>query len=352
MKYYYSVISLIILTGLLEGQQPYLSVDQIQEEWQDYTDFQKQELVSFSNFLMDEGFYERALLGYFRFLYKFPHDSLKYSAYFQIAKAYELMGKLELSLKYYQRIVDEAPPSTLAAKASDRQIIYLLYIRGDLTEVFERTAHSEDPYYLIFRGYAYMQELKWTEARISFKAAEVLFDHSHYSKLLRPLYKALNAAENAPLKKRMPALLSALAPGGGHLYLKQYENALGSAFSSILLYSAIFSFTAIEQGNSLNFQDNRQRLIPVANKLNSTDGSVNSSEYQIPDRLKLKSSRKKILVIPVTIALGLYVGSIWKTVNDIDSANHRLVERFVGRVSDRYPIDRFLDYRTPEFYLK
>lgn len=352
MKYYYSVINLVILTCLLKSQEPYRSVDQIQTEWQDYTYFQKQELVSFSNFLMDEGFYERALLGYFRFLYKYPHDSLKYSAYFQIAKAYELMGKLDLSMKYYQRIVDEAPPSALAAQAADRQIIYLVYISGDMPAVLERTAKGKDPYYLVYRGYAHMQDLKWTEARIAFKAAEVLFDHSHYSKLLRPLYKALAAAENAPLKKRMPALLSALVPGGGHLYLKQYENALGSAFSSILLYSAIFSFPDMKQGNSLNFQENRQRLIPVANELNNTNRSAYFSGYQIPHDLKLKSSRKKILVIPITIALGLYAGSIWKTVHDIDSANQRLVERFVGRVSDRYPIERFLDYRTPEFYLK
>jgi len=352
MKHTCIYIFLILSMCSLFAQDPYRSVDQIQEEWQDYADFQKQELVSFSNFLMDEGFYERALLGYFRYLYKYPDDSLKYNAYFQIAKAYELMGKADLSLQYYERIVNEADSSALSAQAANRQIIYLLYTKGEIDEVFRRT-NSDDPYQLVLRGYAHLQRLQWTEARQSFKTAEVLFDHSHYSKLLRPLYKAIEAAENAPLKKKRLAILSALVPGGGHLYLKQYENALGSAFSSILLYSAIFSIPSMQQSNSIIFQENRQRLFPMTNNLNrGVNTQSRSAQYQAPADLNLKSSRKKVFLVPISILIGLYAGSIWKTIDDIDSANRRLVERFVGRVSERYPLDRFLDYKTPEFYLK
>ncbi|MEC7799579.1 MAG: hypothetical protein VX517_05950, partial [Candidatus Neomarinimicrobiota bacterium] len=44
------------------SQQKYLSPDDIKAEWQNYTSFQRQELVNFANFLFDEQFYERALL--------------------------------------------------------------------------------------------------------------------------------------------------------------------------------------------------------------------------------------------------------------------------------------------------
>ena len=45
--------------------------EDIKNEWRNYTSFQKQELVNFATFLYDEGFYERALLTYFQYLYKY-----------------------------------------------------------------------------------------------------------------------------------------------------------------------------------------------------------------------------------------------------------------------------------------
>lgn len=343
----------ILLTGLLVSQESYQSVDQVKEEWEDYTTFQKQELVAFSNFLMSEGFYERALLGFFQFLYKYPQDSLEFAAYYQIAKSYEYMGNDDLAMNYYQRIIDEAPPESNAAEAADFQITYLTLKGGDYTGVLERTKGTDDPYDLVFQGYAYMQKLEWTAARQSFKAAEARFDHSHYTKLLRPLYKAINTAMNAPLKKRMPALLSALVPGGGHVYLKQYENALGSAFTSLLLYTAILTLPTVDQSGSLTYQSDRQRLIPVRGGY-SINGNSNlfHGGYRIPDELSLKTKRGKLLVAPSMIAIGLYVGSIWKTVHDVDSANRRMVERYMGRVADKLSVERFMEYTEPEFVLK
>ena len=73
----------------LFSQQQYLDVDDIKEEWKDFTSFQRQELISYSTFLFNEGFYERALLGYFQYLYKYPKDELENATYYQIGKCYE-----------------------------------------------------------------------------------------------------------------------------------------------------------------------------------------------------------------------------------------------------------------------
>ena len=91
----------LILTpiGLL-GQQQYLDVEDIKEEWKDFTSFQRQELVNYTNFLYNEGFYERALLGYFQFLYKYPKDELEIATYFQIAKSYENMENWESNIVF------------------------------------------------------------------------------------------------------------------------------------------------------------------------------------------------------------------------------------------------------------
>ena len=78
------ILAPVLLQGLF-GQRQYLDVEDIKEEWKDFTSFQRQELVSYTNFLYNEGFYERALLGYFQFLYKYPKDELEIATYFQIA---------------------------------------------------------------------------------------------------------------------------------------------------------------------------------------------------------------------------------------------------------------------------
>ena len=61
----------------LYGQQRYKSINDIKDEWGDYTDIQSDEMVSFCDFLFKEKHYERCLLTSFQFLYKFPNDPLR-----------------------------------------------------------------------------------------------------------------------------------------------------------------------------------------------------------------------------------------------------------------------------------
>ena len=72
------IIIIFLLLDSMSSQQKYLSPEDVKSEWQDYTSFQRQELVNFATFLYDEEFYERALLVYFQFLYKYPEMSLKW----------------------------------------------------------------------------------------------------------------------------------------------------------------------------------------------------------------------------------------------------------------------------------
>jgi hypothetical protein len=52
------------------------------------------------------------------------------------------------------------------------------------------------------------------------------------------------------------------------------------------------------------------------------------------------------------IAIGLYAGSMWKAIHDIDESNRKLVRRFAGRVTSKLPIEGFMDYNTPDFIIK
>ena len=91
------LIIIFLLLDSISSQQKYLSPEDVKIEWQNYTSFQRQELVNFATFLYDKEFYERALLVYFQFLYKYPGDELEMAAYFKIGKCYEMMETWDLA---------------------------------------------------------------------------------------------------------------------------------------------------------------------------------------------------------------------------------------------------------------
>jgi hypothetical protein len=124
-KYLKYFLVLFLALNSLSAQQKYLDVQDIKEEWKDFTSFQRQELVAYNTFLYSEGFYERALLGYFQYLYKYPKDDLEIAAYYQIAKCYEKLENWDLAKNYYMRIIDETSPGGLNSNAAKKQIHYI-----------------------------------------------------------------------------------------------------------------------------------------------------------------------------------------------------------------------------------
>jgi hypothetical protein len=82
-------IFVYLIVSLVLSQQPYRSVEQVQEEWTDFTSYQREEMVSFCDFLFREGHFERCLLTSFQLLYKFPTDPLKPAVLYYIARCYE-----------------------------------------------------------------------------------------------------------------------------------------------------------------------------------------------------------------------------------------------------------------------
>ena len=66
----------LIITALLIGQENYRSVDQIKSEWSEHTTYQRDEMISFCDFLFNEGHYERSLIACLQFLYRYPEDQM------------------------------------------------------------------------------------------------------------------------------------------------------------------------------------------------------------------------------------------------------------------------------------
>ena len=70
------IIIFLFFVCIVYGQN-FRTVDDIKDDWKNYTTFQKHELLSFCDFLIDGGHYERSILSLFQYLYKFPGDSLE-----------------------------------------------------------------------------------------------------------------------------------------------------------------------------------------------------------------------------------------------------------------------------------
>ena len=62
------IIIVLLFSICITYGQNYRSVDEIKDDWLEHTKFQKQELLSFCDFLINEGHYERALLSLFHTL--------------------------------------------------------------------------------------------------------------------------------------------------------------------------------------------------------------------------------------------------------------------------------------------
>jgi len=226
--------------------------------------------------------------------------------------------------------------------------MYLLLEEREYDQILEKTELSEDPYDLTFRGYAFFNKLKWIEARQSFLAAEEQFDHPYYSKRLAPMFKAIDASANVPLRNKWLSLVASLVPGGGHAYLEQWESA-GAMLASMVLISSMLSSATLTQSGYLAFDQSNQNVVPLSNGIKTEDDTFTQQQgYQFPKSIKLSSENVKILIPPIVVGLGLYIGSIWKTWIDVDQANRARVERFVGKVTNKIAIDRFMDFPEPE----
>ena len=104
-------ILLALLFSWVLSQQAYRSVESIQSEWKEYTSYQKEERVSFCDFLFKEGYYERCLLTAFQILYQYPDDPINSTINYYIGRCYEEMQIYNLAHQYYRQVIQKDPDS-------------------------------------------------------------------------------------------------------------------------------------------------------------------------------------------------------------------------------------------------
>lgn len=349
MRNSFKPILIGFLLGVVWSQQAYRSVESIQTEWNEYTTYQKEEIVSFCDFLFKEGYYERCLLTAFQLLYKFPDDPLSATINYYIARCYEEMQNYKLAHRYYRQVIQMEPELTLIHKAATYRDTYVSLIADEIKDILDATENTYDPYLLTFRGYAFMKKLKWEEARTTFITAQDIFDHSHYNKLMIPLYQTIENVGTVPRHNRYLVFLSGwIMPGGGQFMLREWDKGQG-VLTSVGLLFLISSWGKVESlvgGN--RFIESEAISIPTHNNyVENNSGPDLTNRDKIPEKMSVTSNSSKFVFPPLFISAGIFIGSTVKSFLDTQNKNERLVEFYINERIDKISPSRFLDFPEP-----
>jgi len=342
------IITFLFFVCVVRGQN-FHTVDDIKDNWQDHTTFQKHELLSFCDFLTDGGHYERALLSLFQYLYKFPGDSLEVPVLYHIARSYDLSGNPVLANRYYDQVINISDENFRVSKAAKYRKLIIKYYQEDYESVLEETDNSTDPYMITLRGYIFLKELDWISARQAFLSADERFKHRHYSGLIAPIMQSIDNAAEVPMKNKWQTLAASLVPGGGRAYLREWGNAGGALASFFLVASLASSNTGLLQSGNLSFVDNRNELIPqgVGYKLDDNYLPKSPLSFGLPTEVTLSNTNNNLIYTPAILAASIYLGTILKTYQDVDNANQRLFRNHINITIAKTPLESFMDFAEP-----
>ena len=290
---------LLVASSMLFSQANYRSTAQVESEWGNYTKFQRDEMISFCDFLFSEGYYERCLISSFQFLYRLPNDPTKPALLYLIARSYEEMENYSLARRYYRRVMASEPVNSVAHKSSKYREIYCYLMEGELNAVLSNTENSEDPYFLTMRGYCYLQSLEWESARTTFISAEEKFKDKYYSKLMIPLYQTIENVSSINQHSKLKVAISGLIfPGGGQLVLRDKTNAQGIFISTFLLYGIYSLSSSNDTSGDIRFYNSPGMVTPTYKGVNS---SFHLSEGSLAKTITTKSALIKYTLPPLSL---------------------------------------------------
>ena len=338
----------ILLLGLAFSQNDiYRNTESIKDEWKGYTSYQKDEALSFCDFLFKNGHYERCLLSSFQLLYRFSDDKNLSAVYYYIARCYEEMRNYSLAKDYYAKVLQMESKGSVAYDASFHRTAYVALMMGEHDEILKET--NEDPYSKVFRGYAYLSRSNWEEARATFISAQASFSHPHYDNLIIPIYETIEEVHTIPKHNRYFVSLMSMIPGGGQFVLGEKNKGQG-IFSSVGLMLLISSWTGVEKlvGNSRAIE-NISNSIPMYKNYN--DGSLLRNN-QLPERISTSSSSFKYAVPPLLVGTGIFIASSFTSFNDTKIKNQELIEIYLKKRLSEHPASRFLDFPEPQLIQK
>ncbi len=353
MQHHKRIIILIVLWSFCFSQKLNRTVDDIKEEWVGYTSFQKEEMISFCDFLFQDRHYERCLLVAFQILYKLPNDPAIPTINYYIARCYEEMKSYELAHKYYNEVKRIDTPGSLAYKAAEYRNHYVSLLANEIDELLINTKNTDDPYLMTFRGYAYLKRFEWERARTSFIAAQSIFNHSHYNDLMNPLFQTIEKVGSIPnYNKYIVFFTSSIFPGGGQFLLKEWNKGQGVLTSVGLMY-LILNWAQIESYQGADrILDNYSSSVPIVMNFESINRNIKLKQKdRLPMELKISNSSFNYLAPPLFIGAGIFIGSMVNSFKDTKHKNKKLIQYYIDDKIKKFPPSRFLDLSEPSLII-
>jgi len=344
LKYYFC----FFLSCQLFSQQTYRSVDEIESEWGGYASYQKEEMVSFCDFLFKEKNYERCLLSCFQLILKLKNDPIIPNIYYYIGRCYEELENYDLAIKYYNEVLNLVEDQSEFYKAAYYRYMHVTLLKGNNDQLIIDTRDTKDPYLLILQGYAFLKNNNFGDARTSFVSAQSVFNHSHYNKLITPIYKIIEDIGSVKNYNKYSVLLLGLFfPGGGHFMLKDYDEGKGIAATVSLLilmrnWGKAFNYEA--NSNSLYYTE--ANSIPVYNSYDVTKFSnILKKNDKIPLSLNFEYSSSSRMSI--FLAASVLFSSAWYSYKKTLIKNSDLIAFYINNHIGKYPASNFLDFSEP-----
>tara|TARA_Y100001970_G_C13885942_1_gene676226 strand:- start:97 stop:777 length:681 start_codon:yes stop_codon:yes gene_type:complete len=219
-------------------------------------------------------------------------------------------------------------------------------MEGDNKSVLINTAGSDDPYELTMRAFSYFQSLKWEDARVLFISAEEKFDHRHYSKLMVPIYQAIDNVSNVRQHSHAKVALSGLFfPGGGQYALNDRQNGQGILFTSLLLYGIYSLGNSSDQNGEVQFDKSPGIVMPVYKGVNT---GFSLSDGRLTRSISAKSALIKYTIPPIIIGTVLHITSLAKSFRDTKEKNQSLIQYYALESIQSISPQKFLDFQEPK----
>ena len=326
----------------LISQQVYRSVEEIESEWGGYAEYQREEMIAFCDFLFKEGHYERFITTSFKLLYKLNNDPIVTLIYYYIARSYEEIGGFDLSIRYYEKILENEDSNSKIYKSATYRKMHVKYLLGNYKQVLSETENIQDPYLLTLRAYALLREKKFDESRITFILAQSIFNHSRYNKLITPLYRTIEDAGLVKNYNKYSTLFYGLMfPGGGQFLLRDYDQGKGVvATFSLLMLMARWSEADEWGSKSGRFYSSEASSFPVNNLKKGL-----TKQGSMPAKLNFSFSSNSYP--PLILGFSVLISSALSSFNKTRVKNSIFMDYYLNEQLNINPPSDFMDFYEP-----
>ncbi len=210
----------------------------ILEDWDYFAERLRNEFLALGERRYQRGLYAQAVMEYFSFLYHFPNDKLAPLVHYRIGLSYDYQGERDLARREYSMVLDSLDADPRLKVVCLRQLAKLDLQDGNSGKVLA-IEPIDDPYILVLKGFASLEEFDWAGTVGYFERARKYFPPRAQG-TIDSLLADITAFEGATVYRTWKRAFWTLLPGGGLAYVGAGGEAMGYAATVVSLAYATY----------------------------------------------------------------------------------------------------------------